>query len=133
MSKLNARLAGFELYFDNLEAAKRFYVDTLGLELDEDDAHHHAKLTAGNALLPWSGREWSIIPPQTRPSFFSKSPAFGPQPTASARRTCCAPIWTLNVPGPRFVIPRDTRSCYSNGPRNKSLPDERSTHDIEAP
>ena len=32
-SKINARLVGVELYFDDLPAAKHFYQDTLGLSL----------------------------------------------------------------------------------------------------
>jgi catechol 2,3-dioxygenase-like lactoylglutathione lyase family enzyme len=51
MAVLDARLAGVELYFDNLTAAKEFYAKTLGLPLQEDDPHHHAKLGAGDGFV----------------------------------------------------------------------------------
>jgi len=37
------RLAVFELYFEDLESAKRFYRDTLGLELTGEQSGHHAQ------------------------------------------------------------------------------------------
>ena len=46
-----ARLVGVELYFDNLPAARRFYQDTLGLELLEDESGHHAKLEGQSAFI----------------------------------------------------------------------------------
>ncbi|HKB54584.1 MAG TPA: VOC family protein [Ramlibacter sp.] len=51
MATPDARLAGVELYFDDLPAAKRFYAETLGLKLDEDDPAHHAKLAAGDGFV----------------------------------------------------------------------------------
>ena len=47
----NARLAGVELYFDDLDAAKNFYRDVLGLALDEDHANHHARFALGSRFL----------------------------------------------------------------------------------
>jgi catechol 2,3-dioxygenase-like lactoylglutathione lyase family enzyme len=51
MTAFPARLAGVELYFDNLDAAKDFYANTLGLELQEDHPGHHAKLGIGNRFI----------------------------------------------------------------------------------
>ena len=51
MPRFDARLAGVELYFDDLPAARRFYTETLGLRLDEDDPSHHAKLAAGPGFV----------------------------------------------------------------------------------
>ena len=51
MAHLNARLVGVELYFENLEVAKAFYEETLGLPLEEYDADHHAKFAAGDAFV----------------------------------------------------------------------------------
>lgn len=48
---LNCRLAGIELYFDDLEAAKCFYEDTLGLTLWSEQPGHHAQFDAGPAFL----------------------------------------------------------------------------------
>lgn len=47
----DARLAGVELYFENLESAKMFYAQVLGLRLEEDDPAHHAKFGAGGAFV----------------------------------------------------------------------------------
>jgi len=44
------RLAGFELYFDDLESAKRFYRNTLGLELTGEKSGHHAQFGANPFL-----------------------------------------------------------------------------------
>ncbi|SPF35319.1 hypothetical protein SBA4_1630007 [Candidatus Sulfopaludibacter sp. SbA4] len=45
------RLVGFELYFEDLEAAKVFYRDTLGLEMLDEQAGHHARFAAGATFL----------------------------------------------------------------------------------
>jgi predicted enzyme related to lactoylglutathione lyase len=44
------RLVGVELYFDDLERAKRFYLEELGLDLDEEQAGRYAKLGKGPFL-----------------------------------------------------------------------------------
>ena len=36
MERIQPQFIGVELYFDNLEMAKRFYVETLGLEVSEE-------------------------------------------------------------------------------------------------
>jgi len=51
MATSTTRLAGVELYFDNLDAAKDFYAHTLGLRLDEDNPEHHAKLAIGDRFI----------------------------------------------------------------------------------
>jgi predicted enzyme related to lactoylglutathione lyase len=48
---LHPRLAGVELYFDDLPKAKTFYTDVLGLPLTEDQEGHHAKLETGTAFV----------------------------------------------------------------------------------
>jgi catechol 2,3-dioxygenase-like lactoylglutathione lyase family enzyme len=51
MQDSRPRLLGTELYFDGLEAAKRFYRDTLGLEISEEMPGHHAKFDFAAAFL----------------------------------------------------------------------------------
>lgn len=51
MTTATVRLAGVELYFENLEAARDFYVNALGLRLDEDNPDHHAKLGIGDRFI----------------------------------------------------------------------------------
>jgi catechol 2,3-dioxygenase-like lactoylglutathione lyase family enzyme len=48
---MNLRLAGIELYFDDLDEAKRFYQDLLGLELTGEETGHHAKLDGTTAFV----------------------------------------------------------------------------------
>jgi predicted enzyme related to lactoylglutathione lyase len=51
MIRADTRLAGVELYFDDLPRAKAFYADVLGLDLVEDMAGHHVKFEAGGTFL----------------------------------------------------------------------------------
>ncbi len=51
MRTAKPRLIGFELYFENLEAAKRFYRDTLGLELSEEQPGRYVKFHAQAGFL----------------------------------------------------------------------------------
>jgi predicted enzyme related to lactoylglutathione lyase len=50
-SRFGARLVGIELYFEDLQQGKRFYTDTLDLDLLEEVAGHHAKFGAGQAFV----------------------------------------------------------------------------------
>lgn len=49
--KLDARLLGVELYFDDLQKGRSFYQDTLGLDLMDETAGHYARFNAGQAFL----------------------------------------------------------------------------------
>lgn len=51
MQRPHLRLAGIELYFDDLARAKAFYADVLGLDLAEEQAGHHARFATGTAFL----------------------------------------------------------------------------------
>jgi len=51
MPDTKPRFLGVELYFDDLQSAKRFYRDTLGLALTEDSPGHHAKFDFNDAFL----------------------------------------------------------------------------------
>ncbi|HLB86768.1 MAG TPA: VOC family protein [Terriglobales bacterium] len=48
-SKLH--FVGVELYFDDLETAKRFYRDTLQLELSDEQVGHYAKFGADSNFI----------------------------------------------------------------------------------
>jgi predicted enzyme related to lactoylglutathione lyase len=45
------QFVGVELYFDDLETAKRFYRDTLQLELSDEQVGHHAKFGARSNFI----------------------------------------------------------------------------------
>jgi catechol 2,3-dioxygenase-like lactoylglutathione lyase family enzyme len=51
MSDISAQFVGVELYFKDLERAKKFYLDTLGLRLSDQQLGHHAKFDADAAFL----------------------------------------------------------------------------------
>ena len=50
-SKPKLRLTGVELYFEDLPRAKKFYRETLGLELADESAGHFAQFAAGNSFV----------------------------------------------------------------------------------
>jgi len=43
MQQIAARFIGVELYFENLEKAEKFYVETLGLVISDEQAGHPTK------------------------------------------------------------------------------------------
>lgn len=51
MAKVNARLAGVELYFEDLPAAKQFYEEILGLRVMDETAGHHVQFDGGSTFL----------------------------------------------------------------------------------
>jgi predicted enzyme related to lactoylglutathione lyase len=59
MNPIQAHFLGVELYFENLDRAKTFYTDILGLEIAEDAPGHHAKFQsdAGFVCLEKKGVE----------------------------------------------------------------------------
>jgi len=59
MAKPAARFVGVELYFENLDRAREFYVETLGLAVTDEESGHHAKFggEAGFVCLEKKGSE----------------------------------------------------------------------------
>ena len=59
MSGIKAQFAGVELYFEDLERARRFYEETLGLAVSDEQAGHHVKFdsSAGFICLERKGVE----------------------------------------------------------------------------
>src|SRR5262245_62809599 len=51
MNQLSARLAGVELYFEDLATAKTFYAETLDLKLSDEQPGHHAKFESGAGFI----------------------------------------------------------------------------------
>jgi predicted enzyme related to lactoylglutathione lyase len=51
MKRLDAQFVGVELYFENLEKAKRFYIDPLSLEISDEQAGHHAKFDSPSGFI----------------------------------------------------------------------------------
>jgi predicted enzyme related to lactoylglutathione lyase len=51
MERIRAEFVGVELYFENLETAKKFYIGTLGLEVSDEQVGHHAKFHGGAGFV----------------------------------------------------------------------------------
>src|SRR5229473_2086624 len=51
MKGISARFMGVEIYFDDLERAKKFYVETLGLQVSDEQPGHHAKFDSGGGFV----------------------------------------------------------------------------------
>src|SRR5438094_1223183 len=74
MSDLSAQFVGVELYFEDLERAKKFYLDTLGLHLSDEQPGHHAKFAADAAFVCLETKGSESYPPAIRPCFSSRCP-----------------------------------------------------------
>jgi predicted enzyme related to lactoylglutathione lyase len=74
MHKLHPRLAGIELYFDDLPRAKAFYTDVLGLDLAEEQAGHHAKFATGTAFVCLEKRGVEAYPSADKAVLFFEVP-----------------------------------------------------------
>lgn len=59
MTENPAQFVGVELYFENLQKAREFYVETLGLAISEEQPGHHARFDskAGFICLEQKGVE----------------------------------------------------------------------------
>lgn len=51
IERIQARFVGVEVYFENLERAKKFYIETLGLEVSDEQVGHHAKFDSGAGFV----------------------------------------------------------------------------------
>jgi predicted enzyme related to lactoylglutathione lyase len=49
--RINGRLVGVELYFDDLPQGKQFYGGTLGLDLLDEQDGHYARFNAGEMFV----------------------------------------------------------------------------------
>jgi predicted enzyme related to lactoylglutathione lyase len=51
MDQIQARFVGVELYCDNLERAKKFYIETMGLKASDEEIGHHVKFDSGAGFV----------------------------------------------------------------------------------
>ncbi len=49
MSGIRGRFLGVELYFEDLDRARNFYIETLGLSISDEQPGHHAKFDAAES------------------------------------------------------------------------------------
>lgn len=71
MSGLKAQFTGIELYFEDLERARTFYMETLGLAVSDEQVGHHVKFdsAAGFICLERKGVESLSLKGQGRAFF----------------------------------------------------------------
>lgn len=98
------RLAGFELYFDDLESARGFYRDTLGMELTGEEPGHHARFGAGPAFLCLERRGSESYPSQDKAVVFLEVPDL---PAAVARLGDRILRFERGGPGPAWAVLHD--------------------------
>jgi predicted enzyme related to lactoylglutathione lyase len=51
MERMQTRFVGVELYFEDLNRAKKFYLETMGLEISDEQPGHHAKFDSGTGFV----------------------------------------------------------------------------------
>jgi catechol 2,3-dioxygenase len=51
MATIGARFAGVELYFGDLQKARAFYTDTLGLQISDEHPQRYTKFTAETGFV----------------------------------------------------------------------------------
>jgi len=51
MKRIGAQFVGVELYFEDLEKAKSFYVDTMGLKISDEQPGRHAKFDSRSGFI----------------------------------------------------------------------------------
>jgi predicted enzyme related to lactoylglutathione lyase len=51
VDRIEARFVGVELYFEDLERAKKFYIETMGLKVSDEQVGHHARFDSGAGFV----------------------------------------------------------------------------------
>lgn len=74
MSPIQARFVGVELYFDDLEQAKKFYLEALGLEISDEQAGHYAKFDSGAGFVCLERKGSESYPSQDKAVLFFEVP-----------------------------------------------------------
>ncbi|HKE31670.1 MAG TPA: VOC family protein [Candidatus Angelobacter sp.] len=97
MNQLTARLTGVELYFEDLAAAKTFYVETLGLKLSDEQPGHHAKFESGDAFICLEKKGVESYPSKDKAVLFFEVPDLGAAiaTIGSDRIVQSAPGWAV--------------------------------------
>jgi predicted enzyme related to lactoylglutathione lyase len=74
MAGIQARLVGVELYFENLERAKKFYMQTMGLEVSDEQVGHHVKFDGGAGFVCLERAGVESYPSQDKAVLFFEVP-----------------------------------------------------------
>jgi hypothetical protein len=118
-SKRNLRLTGVELYFEDLPRAKKFYSETLGLELAEESAGHFAQFGAGGSFVCVESKGSENYPSLDKAVLFFEVPDLAATVELLGPIASCAMSPRLNPdghPGRCSTIPKVTTSSFSTHP-----------------
>jgi hypothetical protein len=74
MERIRARFVGVELSFKNLERAKKFCVETMGLEVSDEQIGHHAKFDSGAGFVCLERKEAESYPSEDKAVLFFEVP-----------------------------------------------------------
>ncbi len=74
MQKIQPRFVGVELYFDDLEEARKFYLETLGLELSNEQVGHHAQFNGGAGFICLEAKGAESYPSKDKAVLFFEVP-----------------------------------------------------------
>jgi bleomycin resistance family protein len=103
MQSIHARFVGVELYFDDLERAKKFYQETLGLAVSDEQLGHYAKFDSGGNFVCLERKGLNRTPPKTKRCFSLRSP-----PEIGDCSDRAGSSFSPNPRGPFYMIPRVT-------------------------
>ncbi len=70
MRENRLQFIGVELYFEDLDAAKKFYVDTMGLKICDEQIGHYAKFDSGAGFICLERKGSESYPSQDKAVLF---------------------------------------------------------------
>jgi predicted enzyme related to lactoylglutathione lyase len=71
---ISAKFAGVELYFSDLEKARSFYAETLGLQISDEDTKRYAKFNTGAGFVCLERKGSESYPSQDKAVLFFEVP-----------------------------------------------------------
>jgi predicted enzyme related to lactoylglutathione lyase len=74
MQPLPAKFVGLELYFQDLKRARKFYQETIGLELSEEQIGHHARFDSAAGFICLERKGAESYPSQDKAVLFFEVP-----------------------------------------------------------
>ncbi len=77
MNRIQARFVGVELYFEDLEKAKKFYLETMGLQLSDEQVEHYARFDSGGGFLCLERKGVESYPSKDKAVLFFEVPDLG--------------------------------------------------------
>ena len=75
MQPVRARFIGVELYFDDLGRAKKFYEETLGLAVSDEQTGHHAQFDSGGRFICLERKGAESYPSKDKAVLFFEVPS----------------------------------------------------------